>query len=38
MISDKVYNFFFLLFFGVLIVYLNNTYPQIIMKHTIAKI
>ena len=35
MLKEKVYNFIILMFFGILIVYLFNTPPCIIIKHEI---
>jgi len=33
MTSDKIYNFIIALFIGVLIVYLNNVYPTVIIRN-----
>ncbi len=32
--SEKLFNFIMILYFGVLFVYLNNTYPKIIIKYS----
>jgi hypothetical protein len=32
--TGKLFNFIMILYFGVLFVYLNNTYPRIILKYS----